>query len=687
MKLQSALELAANGLRVFPITPNASKPPAIEGWQEKATTDRATIENWWRQNPDFNIGIAAGKGLVVVDADVKNDRPGLDSLALLDMLGLPESFRVKTPSGGMHVYLKTCREHSNRVDTIPNYPGIDIRAEGGYVVAPGSTIGEKAYTALGTPSIEPSPEWFDETLTATAGRRTPHSDQPLVELDLPAHVDKARQWLIDTAPEAIEGAGGDEATYRTAARLRDFGLSEPMALELMLDHWNEEKASPPWDPDELAIKVGNAFQYASGGWGAKTAAGEFGALDIDIGKPSATEGRSNSEFLEPTEKQAAKAVAAKPYIFADPAMIPKREWLGGGKHLIRKFVSVTVAPGNIGKSSLTIAETLAMVSGKPLLGHEIEKPLTVWYWNLEDPYDELQRRIQAAMQHYGLTPDDIGDRLYVNSGREDTLRIALADKNGAKIVRPVVDAFTAEMIAQRIDVASIDPFVSSHGVPENDNLGMDLVAKEWGRVADRANAAIDLIHHTRKVSGGDAEVTTDSARGGKALTDAARDVRVLNRMTKEEAEKAGVENNRLYFRTYSDKANMAPPADRSEWFKLESVALANGDDVGVVVPWAWPDPFQDITADHVRRVQAALGEKTWRANVQSKDEWVGVLVAEITGLDIEVAAEKERVKQMVREWTEKKWLKVDKMRDEKGRDRPVVVAGKPLQEDSFEPCE
>ena len=71
-------------------------------------------------------------------------------------------------------------------------------------------------------------------------------------------------------------------------------------------------------------------------------------------------------------------------------------------------------------------------------------------------------------------------------------------------------------------------------------------------------------------------MTTESSRGAKAKTDAARVVRVVNRMSKDEGEKAGVENHRLYFRTYNDKANLAPPADKSDWFELKSVDLGNG---------------------------------------------------------------------------------------------------------------
>ena len=240
---------------------------------------------------------------------------------------------------------------------------------------------------------------------------------------------------------------------------------------------------------------------------------------------------------------------------------------------MRKFITATVAPGGVGKTNLEIAEALAMVSGKPLLGIRPAGQLRVWFWNLEDPHEEIVRRIQAAARHYGLTREDLGDRLYVNCGREQPLVIAETLRDGAVICRPVVEALVDQMKLRKIDVLMIDPYVSSHKVAENDNGAQDTVAKEWGRVADRGDCAVELVAHTRK---GEQEVTTESTRGGKALTDACRTVRVVNRMTKEEAERAGVENPRLYFRTLNDKADLTPPADKSEWYRLESVDLNNG---------------------------------------------------------------------------------------------------------------
>jgi hypothetical protein len=352
----------------------------------------------------------------------------------------------------------------------------------------------------------------------------------------------------------------------------------------------------------------------------------------------------------PVEQKPASAptpIRATPYAWKDPETIPQRDWLYGDL-LVRKIVSATISPGGIGKSSLVAVEALAMVSGKDLLGVSPSELLRVWLWNLEDPQEETERKIQAAAKHYGLKPDDIGDRLLVDSGRDQKLVIARTTKDGAVIVQPVVDSLVAEIIKHKIDVLVIDPFVSCHEVAENDNSAMDMVVKEWGRVAERGNCAVELVHHTRKM--GDAvEVTTESSRGGSSQTDACRVVRTVNRMTKQEAKDAGIDNPRSYFRTYNDKANFAPPVEKSDWFKLESVDLGNGpmglpgDSIGVVTEWEWPDATAGMTAADFDKVAAEVRGGKWRENIQA-DNWVGHAIAEALGLDLDVPAHKAKVR-------------------------------------------
>jgi hypothetical protein len=364
----------------------------------------------------------------------------------------------------------------------------------------------------------------------------------------------------------------------------------------------------------------------------------------------AGEGQLRRELapIELTVHDAAPQVAAAPhrltatpFRFPDPTTIPPRQWLYG-RHLIRKFVSCTISPGGIGKSTLKAAEAVAMASGKPLLGVAVHKPLRVWLWNLEDPQEETMRKLAAIRQHYGLSQEDIEGRLFVDSGRETPLCIARMH-DGVAVVEPQADDLMAEIAARQIDVVIVDPFVSSHKVSENDNNAIDVVAKEWGRIADKCGVAVDLVHHTRKGNG--AESNADSARGAKALVDAARDVEVLNQMTDDEAAKLDVQDNhRLYFRVISDKMNLAPPAEKSRWYRLTSTDLPNGtlewecDHVGVPVPWQPVGPLHDVPKHLITQVLNAIEEGVpgtddlyTHYNRGGTPRWVGRLVVDIMG--------------------------------------------------------
>lgn len=388
------------------------------------------------------------------------------------------------------------------------------------------------------------------------------------------------------------------------------------------------------------------------------------------------------EEPDPIKGADTSLVVAKQFILPDSSSIPPREWLYG-RHLIRKYVSVTVAPGGMGKSSLLIGDALAMVTGRPIMGQSVPRPLRVWLWNLEDPYQELQRRFAAATQAHKITRQDIGDRLFVDSGRDQGLCTAIVGRDGgAEILIPIIDALVAELIRRKIDALLVDPFVSSHRVSENDNNAMDLVAKGvWGEVAERANCAIDIAHHARKQQDG-ASISVDSARGGKALTDAAREVRVLNRMTKEEAEKAGVSNPRAYFRTYSDKANMSPPLETSEWYQLQDISLANGDQVGAAIPWTWPDAFAGISSHDLRRVQGVLHERGYRYDVQA-ERWAGYPIGEALGMDAHSPAGAARIKALIKGWIVAGSLAVESQTDPAVRRQvKVVVVAKWVENDA-----
>lgn len=370
-------------------------------------------------------------------------------------------------------------------------------------------------------------------------------------------------------------------------------------------------------------------------------------------------------------------IVPTPFTWRDPASIPTRQWLYG-RHLIRRFVSATIAAPGVGKSTLGLAEDVAMATGRALLGQRPDGHLRVWSWNGEDPLEEMQRRVAAICLHYGVMPEEIGDRLFLDSGREKEIIIASAERNGFTIAMPVVSAVKQAIGDCRLDVLRIDPFVSCHRVIENDNNAIDGVVKQWAKIADETNCAIELVHHSRKTGG--AEVSVDDARGASALLGAVRSARALNVMTDDEAARTGVENRRTYFRVDNGKSNLAPPPDKGEWFHIVSQGLGNGaggpqDMVGVAVPWQWPNALDGLSVADLRKVQERISEGEHAANVQATN-WAGYAVAEALGIDISDKAAKERVKSLLRTWIANKALRVETRRNgAKGRDQDFIIVG------------
>jgi hypothetical protein len=119
------------------------------GWPEKATTDERIITQWFKGYPHANIGIKTGDpaNLVGIDLDVKNGKNGLESIRIFGEL--PPTRTVKTPSGGLHHYYRYEKPLVSRTNLLP---GVDIRATGACLIAPGSVIDGRTYA------------WVDESV-------------------------------------------------------------------------------------------------------------------------------------------------------------------------------------------------------------------------------------------------------------------------------------------------------------------------------------------------------------------------------------------------------------------------------------------------------------------------------------------------------------------------------------------
>jgi hypothetical protein len=259
--LDVALRYASRGLHVFPIMPAAKTPfPGTHGCKD-GTTDAASIREWWTRHPDANIGVLCGlqSNLTVLDFDCKGGKRGLDTYQSLQRRFDIHTLSAETPSGGIHLFFRYVPGIQNRVDSLPNLPGLDIRNAGGYVLVAPSVVegGPYKWTRIVAPAemparlvemLQPQPKsaqmvshiWTSNRLTL---------------------MERARRYL-DVVPGAIQGRGGDVFTFKLACTLvRGFALTDSEAL-VLLSSWNY-RCLPPWSQSELMSKIDSARRNGS----------------------------------------------------------------------------------------------------------------------------------------------------------------------------------------------------------------------------------------------------------------------------------------------------------------------------------------------------------------------------------------------------------------------------------------
>ncbi len=178
--LDLALGYAKQGWAVFPLRPGTKNGQVVPHWNTWATSNPKTVrEAWSGAFAGHNIGVDCGVSrLVVLDLDVpKGGRTahGVDELdALAQHHGaLPATYTVTTPSGGRHLYFTADRQLGNSQSKLAD--GVDVRGLGGYVVAAGSTVDGRRYTADGPAAADlpPLPEWIYRLAAAPTRRPAP----------------------------------------------------------------------------------------------------------------------------------------------------------------------------------------------------------------------------------------------------------------------------------------------------------------------------------------------------------------------------------------------------------------------------------------------------------------------------------------------------------------------------------
>jgi putative DNA primase/helicase len=168
MKFNMLNNYLDKGWYIFPCVNNEKRPLTENGFKD-SSTDLKQIESWESNFPDANWAIETGNrsGVFVVDIDVKNNAQGEESLTELEQqyFLLPQTLTANTASGGRHLYFN-CNDLNIRNRTgIRN--GIDIRANGGYVLAPPSIVMDKSYTWVDeNTEIADAPPWLIDFITS-----------------------------------------------------------------------------------------------------------------------------------------------------------------------------------------------------------------------------------------------------------------------------------------------------------------------------------------------------------------------------------------------------------------------------------------------------------------------------------------------------------------------------------------
>ncbi len=258
--LEAALSYAELGFKVFPLLPG-SKEPATENGLLNATTDQALIEEAWSNQP-FNIGISTA-GLLVIDIDGAGN-PWLSTLGerIYDLVGCPMS---RTPRGGSHRFFRqppgTWRNTASKLA-----PGVDTRADGGYVVAPPSVL----ETGGGY-------QWLEETELTADLPLPPEWLVKKLQADQPA---SATKILIsgNNSSNPIPQGQRNHALASIAGAMRRYGLSRA-EIVASLHVVNCSRCQPPMAANEVEKIADSITRYTPDQFATGAVEGDFYGLD------------------------------------------------------------------------------------------------------------------------------------------------------------------------------------------------------------------------------------------------------------------------------------------------------------------------------------------------------------------------------------------------------------------------
>ena len=446
-KLEAALTYASWGWHVLPLLPNDKRPASAHGVHD-ATTDLDKIRTWWAQNPNYNIGIAAGEksGIVVFDIDPRNG--GSDSWDdfTTEHGGVPDGICQLTAGGGQHHIaqwrdgLKSCELR----------PGVDFLANGRYFVVAPSSVNNKEYV-------------WEESSDPTDGIC------PFVIPESWLAAMAVRKVIVTaTDGELITGnRNAGLASMAGSMRRSGFSASEIYAAIMTA---NTERCDIPLPLSDVKRIAESISRYEpEHDVGASTALGDAAAESL-IGKDADVIEKLNAIFGDELGSD---------YEAPDELV----------EGLITIGSSVVVyGDSNSGKTfwALSVAASVAM--GTTCYGRKTDPGLVV-YLASESP-TSIRSRVQAIKKHYG---DDLENLVVVQA----PVNFYLGDGDANDVIELVRKV--EEMKGQSVRLIVGDTLARiSAGANENSGEDMGPVMSRFDVVAAATKACMMIIHHNGK---------------------------------------------------------------------------------------------------------------------------------------------------------------------------------------------
>lgn len=222
------------------------KHPRIDGGFKGATSDEATVRRWWSQWPNANIGIATGRPSGVFAVDVDKRSGGYESLERWEAERgeLPATLTSLTGGGGRHLFYRYPQDGDlpGRINWIQ---GVDIKSDGGYVVAPGSNHAAGApyqWRDVETPIAEAPSALLSAIREASGGT---NGREPL----------PSPSTILAGIPEGRR----DETLFRYACQLRRRYNDQREEIEVLVLE-AARRCVPPFPDDQALAKVEQAFK-------------------------------------------------------------------------------------------------------------------------------------------------------------------------------------------------------------------------------------------------------------------------------------------------------------------------------------------------------------------------------------------------------------------------------------------